>query len=281
VAQVREATEEITSTASDLVTGSGLREQEVAAFGASSSEVASALQQITVTGQELTREVTRVDEMAADTVERAQGGRTQLEQMEGRMRALGAATEGVTDRLGTISERASKIGGVVTLIAKVAEQTNLLSVNAAIEAEKAGTYGRGFLVVAREIRRLADQTSAAALDIERIVRDMQSAVASGAMDLDRFGQQVRRTVTEAMELRHGVSEVIGSIERSTQSFGAVRGGMDRQASGASQISEAMGRLQVSAEASTDAARESTLAAESLHRSVRKLDTALAAFRLRS
>lgn len=280
VTQVRSATQAIGGTASELVTGSGRQEEAVAAFGRSSTEVASALQEITVTGRELSREMTLVNSIALGTVERAQDGRLQLEQMEQRMRALGEATEGVTDRLGTINERAANIGGVVTLIAKVAEQTNLLSVNAAIEAEKAGEYGLGFLVVAREIRRLADQTSAAALDIERIVRDMESAVASGAMELDRFGQQVRRSVMEAGDLRQGVSEVIGSVEQSTQSFGTVREGIGRQAAGASQISEAMSRLQVNAEASAQAVRESTLAAESLHRSIQALEAAVRAFRLR-
>ena len=280
VLQVREATSSIGGTASELVAGSARQERAVQSFGASSSEVAAALHEITATGRELSREMTHVNDVAVGTVGRAQGGRTQLEQMEVRMKALGDATDGVTDRLGAINERAANIAGVVTLIAKVAEQTNLLSVNAAIEAEKAGEYGRGFLVVAREIRRLADQTSLAALDIERIVREMEAAVASGAMEMDRFGEQVRRSVAEARDLRQGVSEVIGSIEESTRSFGTVQQGMSQQAIGAAQISEAMTGLQVNADASADAARASTHAAEALRESIRKLDTAVSAFRLR-
>ena len=66
------------------------------------------------------------------------------------------------------------------------DQTNLLSLNAAIEAERAGESGLGFAVVAREIRRLADQTSVATLDIERMVKDMTTAVASGVMGMDHF-----------------------------------------------------------------------------------------------
>ena len=86
---------------------------------------------------------------------------------------MAQATGSISARLAAISERAGSIGSVVTTIAKVADQTNLLSVNAAIEAEKAGEQGRGFLVVAREIRRLADQTAGATLDIETMVREMQ------------------------------------------------------------------------------------------------------------
>ena len=79
---------------------------------------------------------------------------------------------------------------MVSTIAKVAAQTNLLSLNAAIEAEKA-TSGLGFAVVAREIRRLADQTAEATLDIEHIVKEMTSAV-SAVVGIDNFAHDVRQ-----------------------------------------------------------------------------------------
>ena len=88
-------------------------------------------------------------------------------------------------------QRTASINLAVTTIAKVADQTNLLSINAAIEAEKAGEYGKGFLVVAREIRRLADQTAVASLDIERMVKEMHSSVSAGVMEMDKFAEQVR------------------------------------------------------------------------------------------
>lgn len=96
--------------------------------------------------------------------------------METTMRQLADSTGSISARLGLISEKANNINGTITTITKVADQTNLLSLNAAIEAEKAGEYGLGFAVVAREIRRLADQTAVATLDIESMVRDMQSSV---------------------------------------------------------------------------------------------------------
>ena len=79
----------------------------------------------------------------------------------------------------------------MTTITKVADQTNLLSLNAAIEAEKAGEHGRGFAVVATEIRRLADQTAIASYDIEQLVKEMQSAVSAGVMGMDKFSEEVR------------------------------------------------------------------------------------------
>src|SRR5258705_12252098 len=102
------------------------------------------------------------------------------------------ASSSINDRLAVLSDKAGNIGAVVTTITKVADQTNLLSLNAAIEAEKAGEYGRGFAVVATEIRRLADQSALATGDIEQIVKEMQSAVSAGVMGMDKFSEEVRR-----------------------------------------------------------------------------------------
>jgi methyl-accepting chemotaxis protein WspA len=201
--------------------------------------------------------------------------------MESAMVSLNDATGLVAERLAAINGRASNIGGVVTTISKVAEHTHLLSVNAAIEAQKAGEYGRGFLVVAREIRRLADQTAQATLDIERIVREMQAAVAGGVSDMDRFGEQVRGNVAEARELSRSMSEIIVSVEESTRSFGAVREGIGRQAEGAEQITGSVAVLAGNAGASADAAGEFLGAAEALNRSIDALDTAAAALRVRA
>jgi methyl-accepting chemotaxis protein WspA len=200
--------------------------------------------------------------------------------MEGAMQSLDTATAGVADRLAAINEKAVNIGGVVTTITKVAEQTNLLSVNAAIEAEKAGEYGRGFLVVAREIRRLADQTGQATLDIERMVKEMQGAVSSGVMEMDRFSEQVRRNVTDVRTIGRSMNEIIGSVAETSRSFGTVREGMQSQASGAAQISDAMTTLTSNAKATGEAVREFGRAAEDLQRAIGMLKSAIAAFHLR-
>src|SRR6266699_6172202 len=101
--------------------------------------------------------------------------------------------------LTAIQERAHDITTVVTTITKVADQTNLLSLNAAIEAEKAGEYGLGFAVVATEIRRLADQTAVATFDIEQMVKEILSAVSAGVMGMDKFSEEVRRGMQDVQQ----------------------------------------------------------------------------------
>src|SRR5207302_7586594 len=124
---------------------------------------------------------------------------------------LADSTGSINSKLAVISERARNINVVVTTITKVADQTNLLSINAAIEAEKAGEYGLGFLVVAREIRRLADQTAVATLDIERMVKEMQSSVAAGVMEMDKFSDQVRQGVVEVGRIGDQLGQIIQAV----------------------------------------------------------------------
>lgn len=279
VGQVRGASVELSTTAAELSATSRQQDEVVASFGASSAEIAAAVREINTTSQELSREMEHVNEVATATARLAQDGRVQLESMEGAMQSLDKATAGVADRLAAINEKAVNIGGVVTTITKVAEQTNLLSVNAAIEAEKAGEYGRGFLVVAREIRRLADQTGQATLDIERMVKEMQGAVSSGVMEMDRFSDQVRRNVTDVRTIGRSMTDIIGSVDETSRSFGTVREGMRSQAAGAGQISEAMASLSSNAKATADAVREFGRAAEDLQRSIGTLRAAIAAFQL--
>src|SRR5215211_7117102 len=132
--------------------------------------------------------------------------------MAATMQQLAAATGSISSKLGTIREKAGGINLVVTTITKVADQTNLLSINAAIEAEKAGEAGRGFLVVAREIRRLADQTAVATLDIENMVRHMQSAVSAGVMEMDKFGEEVRSGVAQVTKINQMTWDIINEVQ---------------------------------------------------------------------
>src|SRR5262249_28339799 len=143
------------------------QEASSATFGAASNQIAAAVKEISATGRDLVKTMESVNRMAGETAALAGSGQSKLQNMEVVMRDLDGATASIADKLNAINERSQKITTVITTITKVADQTNILSINAAIEAEKAGEYGSGFLVIAREIRRLADQTASATLDIEQ------------------------------------------------------------------------------------------------------------------
>jgi methyl-accepting chemotaxis protein WspA len=219
--------------------------------------------------------------VAVDTAETATASRSNLQGMEDNMRALDSATGSIGEKLAAINEKASNITGIVTTISKVADQTNLLSVNAAIEAEKAGEYGVGFLVVAREIRRLADQTATATLDIEQMVQQMQSAVSAGVMEMDRFTDQVRRNVQDVAKISQQMAEIIERVNGNSSRFESVSESMQSQAQGADQISTAMAQLTTGATQSSAAIREYGRAAEDLQQAIESLKSSVASFHLKS
>ncbi|NER50868.1 MAG: methyl-accepting chemotaxis protein, partial [Symploca sp. SIO1A3] len=167
---------------------------------------------------------------------------------------------------------------VVTTITKVADQTNLLSLNAAIEAEKAGEYGAGFAVVAREIRRLADQTAVATLEIEHMVKNMQSAVSSGVMEMDSFNKEVGHSVEDVQDIGEQIAQVIDQVQSLIPGFSNVSQSMEEQSQGAQQISEAMGQLSQSSRQTADALCETNTALEQLNDAAQGLQKEIYIFR---
>jgi methyl-accepting chemotaxis protein WspA len=233
--------------------------------------------QISATGEQLLTATGSVMAVARDAAGVADEGREGLERMTDSMQQLDEAMNAFTRKLATISQRASGITSVVTTIAKVAEQTNLLSVNATIEAEKAGESGRGFRIVAQEIRRLADQTAQATKDIERMVRDMQAAVAGGTMEMDRFRNEVSGRIGEVAEVSEKLGRVIEPVQSVTRALEQVHEGMESQSQGARQIREAMESLRGDAAESSASLGVFTASLAELRAAIAELEADTARF----
>jgi methyl-accepting chemotaxis protein WspA len=279
VGQVQKSTAELVSTSNTLTVMTHAQGEEVAGLGATTKQIAAASREIADTANELLDTMSDVKVVARHTTDLAKSGKNELADMENVMRSLTNATLSISGKLADISDRASGISGVTTTITKIADQTNLLSLNAAIEAEKAGEYGLGFAVVAREIRKLADQTAIATLDIEQMVRDMQGAVSTGVMEMDKFTRQVDRGVEETHRINQQFAQIIAQVETLTPRFDTVHEGMQSQSSGARQIRDAMAGLTESASASIKALNETNRATQLLESAIAELRNEISIFRI--
>ncbi len=199
--------------------------------------------------------------------------------MEEAMRRMEEASKSISGRLEAINEKADNITTVVTTITKVADQTNLLSLNAAIEAEKAGEYGRGFTVVAREIRRLADQTAVATLDIEQMVKEMQSAVSSGVMEMEKFIAEVRHNVEDVAKISTKLTQIIEQVQALSPSFEDVKVAMAYQSGHAEEINTDMMALSEQMRQTKDSLHETYSAIEQLNEAAMGLETEVSRFRV--
>jgi len=267
----------LNATATVIQTTSNNQQHIVAEYGAATNESVAAVKEITGTSHELSKTMTEVNALASSTGIKAAEGRADLQGMDSTMRTLETSTASIGTKLTKISEKASNINMVITTMVKVADQTNILSINAAIEAEKAGDYGLGFLVVAREISRLADQTAHASLDIERMVKEMQSSVTSGVQEMKIFTEQVQGGVREIGTLSEKLGEIISAVEGITGRFGMVTEGMYAQSQGAEQIRDAMVRLVDGAARTAESLNDSNRATVELRGAVAELKEEVSRF----
>ena len=279
IGRIQRSSVTLMSTATEIAATSRQQDRVVNDYGASTNQAVAAVRQISSTSQELLRTMNDVYSVASHTAEMASSGQESLGGMDRTMRQLAESTGSIGSKLSVISERAGNINMVVTTITRVADQTNLLSINAAIEAEKAGEYGLGFLVVAREIRRLADQTAVATLDIERMVKEMQYSVSAGVMEMDKFSEQVRQGVDEVGHVSGQLGQIIQAVQALTGRFEEVNEGMRAQSQGADQIREAMVRLSEGANQTALSLREFNRANEHLRDAVGGLKEEVSRFTL--
>ena len=281
VSQVQQSGIQVTSSSTEIAASAKQQEATVAEQAATVNEIVATATEISATGKELVNTMDEVAGVASGTAEAAASGHTGLVSMENTMHSVVDASNAIASKLEVLSEKAGNINSVVTTITKVADQTNLLSLNAAIEAEKAGEYGVGFAVVATEIRRLADQTAVATLDIEQMVQEMQSAVSGGVMSVEKFSKEVKNSVDDVREVGAQLSQIIDQVQTLTPRFEIVHEGMHMQSEGAEQIKQAMIQLSESAQQTVESLRQSNSAIDRLNDAAHGLQGGVSQFKIDS
>jgi methyl-accepting chemotaxis protein WspA len=217
--------------------------------------------------------------MASKAAELASRSMQGLGDINTTMKALLEGTTESSGKLRAVSEKMSDITQVITTITKVANQVNLLSLNAAIEAEKAGEHGIGFSVVAREIRRLADQTAVSALDIEGLILETQEAMKGGLAAVEAYTVQTRHSTERIAEISVDFLRAIEHTQELVPQFESVNEGMQIQSQSASQISEAMAQLSEAAAQTKDALMEFREATGQLNEAVSDLQKEVSRFKV--
>ncbi|MER9655210.1 methyl-accepting chemotaxis protein [Mesorhizobium sp. M0152] len=281
IGQVQKSSIQVNTSITGIAATSKQQQATATEIAATTTEIRATAKEISATSNELVRTMNEVSAVAEQTAAVAGGGQAGLTRMEATMQQVMEAASAINSKLAILSEKAGGINQVVTTITKVADQTNLLSLNASIEAEKAGQYGRGFAVVATEIRRLADQTAVSTYDIEQMVKDIQSAVAAGVMGMDKFSEQVRRGMEEVQQVGGQLFEIIQQVQGLVPRFEVANEGMQAQATGAGQISDTLTQLSDAAQQTVESLQQSTLAIDELNQVSGGLRNSIARFKLRA
>ncbi|MHB8810002.1 MAG: methyl-accepting chemotaxis protein [Desulfobulbaceae bacterium] len=279
ITQIQHAGIQVTSSITEIAASTREQEATASEHAATSSEIAASTNQIAATSVNLMTTMKRVNSLTLNAAAAAEEGHSGLVHIDQTMVKMEEATGAIVGKLSVLSEKAGDIAGVVKTINKLADQTNLLSLNAAIEAEKAGEYGTGFSVVATEIRRLADQTAVATYDIEQMVQGVQSAVSSAVMGIDKFAKDVRESVANIREGSERIEGVIEQVQVLKPQVKIINEGIEAQALGARQISDATSQLNNAAQQSAESLAQMTLTIERLQQAALGLQEAISRFKV--
>jgi len=263
VSQAQRSSVQVTTSVTEIAATSRQQQATATETAATTTEIGATSREIAATSRDLVRTMTEVTSAADQASILAGSGQQGLARMEETMHQVMGAADLVNAKLAILNEKAGNINQVVVTIVKVADQTNLLSLNAAIEAEKAGEYGRGFAVVATEVRRLADQTAVATYDIEQMVREIQSAVSAGVMGMDKFSEEVRRGMFEVTQVGEQLSQIIYQVQALAPRVLMVNEGMQAQATGAEQINQALVQLGDASSQTVESLRQASFAIDEL------------------
>jgi len=263
VSQAQRSSVQVTTSVTETAATSKQQQATATETAATTTEIGATSREIAATSRDLVRTMTEVSSAADQASVLAGSGQQGLARMEDTMHSVMGAADLVNAKLAILNEKAGNINQVVVTIVKVADQTNLLSLNAAIEAEKAGEYGRGFAVVATEVRRLADQTAVATYDIEQMVREIQSAVSAGVMGMDKFSEEVRRGMAEVQQVGEQLSQIIHQVQALAPRVLMVNEGMQAQATGAEQINHALVQLGDASSQTVESLRQASFAIDEL------------------
>lgn len=279
VSQIQYSGIQVTSSITELAATNRQQEATANEHANTTREIAASSAEIAATGAHLLSTMKNVNSLTKNTAFSAKEGQSGLKGIDSTMVKMEEATGAIVTKLQILNDKAANIAGVVNTINKVADQTNLLSLNAAIEAEKAGEYGSGFAVVASEIRRLADQTAVATFDIEQMVHEVQSAISSAVMGIDKFAEDAHSSVKVVRLTGEQLSGVIEQVEILSPQVETLTEGIEAQTQGANQISNAIAHLKEGAQQTAESLSQTSASISQLHNAALGLQESAARFKV--
>jgi methyl-accepting chemotaxis protein len=272
IAVLASSSEEILAATSQVATST----QETAT---AISEIATTVEEVKQTAVLASSKSTAVSESAERTRQVAQGGRQAVEEALSGMQQIREQMQAVAESIMRLGEQSQTIGEIVASVGDLAEQSNLLGVNASIEAVKAGDSGKGFSVVAQEVKALAEQSKLATAQVRGILGEIQKAMTKAVLLAEQGSKTVEVGYLRAQSSGEAIRSLGSSIEESSEMALQIAVTSQQQLVGMDQVATAMENIRQASQDNVGGTRQVDLAARNLHQLGLKLKGLAAQFKL--
>ncbi|TMP72775.1 methyl-accepting chemotaxis protein [Pseudoalteromonas sp. S1609] len=245
----------------------------------SSTQVAAAMEEMTHQIHDVSRNAEAAEQAANDTASNASTGKNVVSKTIIAIETLSSNIETVSKVTADLAQESNNIGSVLDVIRSIAEQTNLLALNAAIEAARAGEHGRGFAVVADEVRTLASRTGKSTDEIQAMIAKLQEG-AKAAVEAVKSSQEISiSTVEQASSANTSLDEIDRLVAVITDMNGQIARATEQQTSAADEVNLRINDLSQSTEQSLGNTKDLTLASDKLKQSSVELSSVVSRFKL--
>ncbi|HJV67363.1 MAG TPA: methyl-accepting chemotaxis protein [Geomonas sp.] len=268
--EIREVVNVLAGSAAEIMTTVSELASSSAETAASVSETNATVQEVRQTTDLASQKSKQVYESSQNSVQVAQTGRTSVENAIGGMRGIDERMAFIAERIVNLSEQSQAIGEIIATVNDLAEQSNVLAVNAAIEAAKAGEHGKGFAVVAQEVKNLATQSKQATSQIRSILGFIQKATTAAVLATEQGSKAVESGVRQSSEAGEAIRLLAAAIEESSNATLQIVTSTQEQAIGMDQIAIAVQSINQASGQNVEGSRQIEAAARNLYELNQKL-----------
>jgi len=277
--QLSEGANVLASSASEIMASTTQVASSAAETGTAISQTTSTVEEVKQTAQISSQKAKFVSDNAQRALTVAQTGRKSVDASIEGMKRIQSQMESIAESVVKLSEQSQSIGEIIASVNDLAEQSNLLAVNAAIEAAKAGEQGKGFVVVAQEVKSLAEQSKQATSQVRTILNEIQKATTAAVLATEQGSKAVEIGVKQSSEAGDSIRQLSDTITEAAQAATQIAASSQQQLVGTDQVAMAMENIRQASSQNMTGTKQTEAAAHSLHNLGQKMKQLVDQFKI--
>jgi methyl-accepting chemotaxis protein len=255
--------EHVASASEEISASANQQSQSAETQKDQATQVATAMQEMSSTVLQVSENSNKAAEASRKAAETARHGGTIVQDTLGKMRVIAESVGGTARKMEELGKSSDQIGRIIAVIDDIADQTNLLALNAAIEAARAGEQGRGFAVVADEVRKLAERTTTATKEIAQMIKNIQDETRAAVTAMEAGSRQVEAGVKSTAEAGESLKEIIQMAEEVGEMITHIATAATEQSAASEEVNQNMDQIAKLVKESAVGAQQSAKACQDL------------------